>query len=72
MQGGFGRDPKPHRDEWRVMVEEILDLYMEVTDTKLRFWSNNLDFVQKCQAIAKIAEVHGHSWIPFTGEDLAA
>eukprot|EP00959_Pyramimonas_sp_CCMP1952_P275940 5767501-Pyramimonas_sp.AAC.1 len=45
---------------------------MEVTDPKLRFWSNGLDFAKKCQAITKIAEVHGHSWIPFTGEDLAA
>eukprot|EP00959_Pyramimonas_sp_CCMP1952_P177456 3709432-Pyramimonas_sp.AAC.1 len=44
---------------------------MEVTDPNLRFWSGNLDFAGKCQAIPKIAEVHGHSWIPFTGEDLA-
>eukprot|EP00959_Pyramimonas_sp_CCMP1952_P392469 8224328-Pyramimonas_sp.AAC.1 len=52
-------------------MDEILDLYMAVTDPKLRFWSGNLDFAEKCQAITKIAEVRGHSWIPFTREDLA-
>eukprot|EP00959_Pyramimonas_sp_CCMP1952_P410919 8611305-Pyramimonas_sp.AAC.1 len=25
-----------------------------------------------CQAIARLAEVHGHGWIHFSGEDLAA
>eukprot|EP00959_Pyramimonas_sp_CCMP1952_P273389 5714354-Pyramimonas_sp.AAC.1 len=44
---------------------------MEVTDPKLRFGSGNLDLAEKCQAITKIAEIHGHPWIPFTGKDLA-
>eukprot|EP00959_Pyramimonas_sp_CCMP1952_P129386 2705746-Pyramimonas_sp.AAC.1 len=70
MKGSFGRVPPP-RDEWRVVVGEILDLYMEVTDPKLKFCSSNLDFAEKCQASTRVAEVHGHSWIPFTGEDLA-
>eukprot|EP00959_Pyramimonas_sp_CCMP1952_P004835 101376-Pyramimonas_sp.AAC.1 len=38
----------------------------------MKFWSNNLTSVKKCQAISKIAEVNGHSWIPFIGEDHAA
>eukprot|EP00959_Pyramimonas_sp_CCMP1952_P105142 2197724-Pyramimonas_sp.AAC.1 len=38
----------------------------------MKYWSNNLAFVEECQAISKIADVSGHSWIPFLGEDLAA
>eukprot|EP00959_Pyramimonas_sp_CCMP1952_P363089 7603076-Pyramimonas_sp.AAC.1 len=72
MQGRFGRDPKPLQNGWREKVEEILELYMEVTDPKMNVWSNTLTFVKKCQAITKIAEVNGRSWIPFTGEDPAA
>eukprot|EP00959_Pyramimonas_sp_CCMP1952_P339988 7120415-Pyramimonas_sp.AAC.1 len=70
--GGLGMIRPPPRNEWREKAEEILELYMEVTGPKMRFWSSNLDFTKKCQAITKIAEVNGHSWIPFTGEDLAA
>eukprot|EP00959_Pyramimonas_sp_CCMP1952_P294113 6151574-Pyramimonas_sp.AAC.1 len=38
----------------------------------MKCWSNSLTFVKKCQVITKIAEVNGHSWILFMGEDLTA
>eukprot|EP00959_Pyramimonas_sp_CCMP1952_P406630 8522525-Pyramimonas_sp.AAC.1 len=34
-------------------------------------WAIKLTFLQKYQAIAQIARVNGHSWIPFVGEDIA-
>ena len=57
--------------EWDQTVTEILDLYVSVSDQCLRPVIASLSFIEKCQAIARLAEVMGHGWLPVSGEDFA-
>ena len=58
---------------WDARVTELLQLYIAVTDPRLKTWAHELaTFQEKAQAITQLARVNGHSWIPFTGEDLAS
>eukprot|EP00959_Pyramimonas_sp_CCMP1952_P469839 9495654-Pyramimonas_sp.AAC.1 len=72
MKGEYAADPKPPPHEWDSRVSEILQLYVDITDARLKAWACKLSFCQRCQAITDITRQNGHSWIPFVGEDLAA
>ena len=57
--------------EWEQTIFEILDLCVSVTDQNLRPTIAPLSFIEKCQAITRLAEVMGHGWMPVGGEDFA-
>eukprot|EP00959_Pyramimonas_sp_CCMP1952_P034178 716279-Pyramimonas_sp.AAC.1 len=44
----------------------------DLVDPSLKHSFARLQCQQHCHAIAMMAEVHGHVWIPYSGEDLAA
>ena len=56
--------------EWVALVDEILSLYISVTNPTLQSFASDLTFEEKCQAITRLMKDNGHGWVPFCGEDL--
>eukprot|EP00959_Pyramimonas_sp_CCMP1952_P366131 7668417-Pyramimonas_sp.AAC.1 len=40
--------------EWDVRVTEFLQLYVDVTDPRLKAWTNNLSCQEKCRAMLRL------------------
>eukprot|EP00959_Pyramimonas_sp_CCMP1952_P398760 8355605-Pyramimonas_sp.AAC.1 len=61
-RGEFAGNPKPPSHDWEARVSEILQLYVDITDPRLKAWTGKLSLMQKCQAMTQVARKNGHSW----------
>eukprot|EP00959_Pyramimonas_sp_CCMP1952_P288950 6043110-Pyramimonas_sp.AAC.1 len=62
IKGNYAENVNAPSSEWGARVTEFLQLYVDVTDPRLKAWTNNLSFQDNCQAITQVARQNGHTW----------